>query len=310
MDFRQLEIFRAVMDSGSATAAAQLLKLSQPAISRQLSQIEAELGLALFIRGGGKLRPTADAVALYDEALLAFEGIERVLNLASRMRGGDTGVLRLAAPYAFSEALLPRIVAHLAATHHHLRYAAEFGRYESIATMIAKRQVDIGILKEPVTHPGISVVPLAECGTVCVMPAQHALARRAEVTVAALVREPLVLLGRDTAWRSDLQALFRGAPRMPAVRIDTHSAAAACAFVREGLGVGVLPELLAAQFAGKGLVLRPLDVPIRHRFLVGSPAGLHRSSLVEEFAQAARAIATQLVEQASAGSSLATPRRE
>jgi DNA-binding transcriptional LysR family regulator len=59
-------------------------------------------------------------VALYDEALLAFEGIERVLNLASRMRGGDTGVLRLAAPYAFSEALLPRIVARLAATHHHL----------------------------------------------------------------------------------------------------------------------------------------------------------------------------------------------
>jgi DNA-binding transcriptional LysR family regulator len=81
-------------------------------------------------------------------------------------------------------------VLRLAATHHPLRYAAEFGRYESIATMIAKRQVDIGILKEPVTHPGISVVPLAECGTVCVMPAQHPLARQAEVAVAARVREP------------------------------------------------------------------------------------------------------------------------
>lgn len=308
MDFRQLEIFRAVMDSGSATAAAQRLKLSQPAISRQLSHIEAELGLTLFIRGGGKLRPTADAVALYDEALRAFEGIERVLNLASRMRGGDTGVLRLAAPYAFSEALLPRIVACLAATHHHLRYAAEFGRYESIATMIAKRQVDIGILKEPVTHPGISVQPLAECGTVCVLPPQHPLARHAPVTVAALVREPLVLLGRDTAWRSDLQALFRKAPRMPAVRIDTHSAAAACAFVREGLGVGVLPELLAAQFAGKGLVLRPLHVPMRHRFLVGSPAGLHRSSLVDEFTQAARTIAGQLGQRAGDHTSLAGPK--
>jgi DNA-binding transcriptional LysR family regulator len=131
--------------------------------------------------------------------------------------------------------------------------------------MIAKRQVDIGILKEPVTHPGISVVPLAECGTV---------------------------------WRSDLQALFRRAPRMPSVRINTHSAAA-CAFVREGLGVSVLPELLAAQCAGKGLVLSPLDLPIRHRFLVASPAGLQRSSLVDEFAQAARAIAMQWIGQAS-----------
>ena len=301
MDFRQLEIFRAVMDSGSATAAAQRLKLSQPAVSRQLGQIEAELGLALFIRGGGKLRPTADAVALYDEALLAFESIERVLNLAGRMRGGDTGVLRLAAPYAFSEALVPRIVARLAQSHHQLRYAAEFGRYESIAAMLARRQVDVGILKDPVSHPGLAVVPLVECGTVCVMPARHALARHAEVPVATLVREPLVLLGRDTAWRSDLQGLFRQAPRMPAVRIDTHSAAAVCAFVRQGLGVSVLPELLAAQFAGHGLALRPLAAPIAHRFVVGSPAGVHRASLVEEFAQEARAVARQLIDGVSAG---------
>lgn len=86
---------------------------------------------------------------------------------------------------------------------------------------------------------------------------------------------------------------------MPAVRIDTHSAAAACAFVREGLGVSVLPELLVAQFAGGALVLRPPDAPIRHRFLVGSLAGLHRSRPVEEFAQVAQATTTQLIEQPS-----------
>ncbi|MBS0453321.1 MAG: LysR family transcriptional regulator [Proteobacteria bacterium] len=301
MDFRQLEIFRAVMDSGSATAAARLLNLSQPAVSRQLSQIESELQVDLFIRGGGKLRPTADALALYDEATYAFEGIERVLNLADRMRGRDNGVLRLAAPYAFSEALLPQVVARMVESHRNLRYATEFGRYESIAAMVAKRQVDIGILKEPVGHPGIQTVPLLECGTVCVMREDHALARVAEVSVAQLARETLVLLGRDTAWRSDLQSLLRGQPRMPNVRIDTHSAAAVCAFVAQGLGVSVLPALVAAQFADKGLVLRPLTAAIRHRFVVASPVGLHASRLADEFALAAAEIARQLVERAMPG---------
>ena len=63
MNFRQLEIFRAVMDTGSATAAARLLGLSQPAVSRQLMQLETEVGLDLFARERGKLIPTAHAVA-------------------------------------------------------------------------------------------------------------------------------------------------------------------------------------------------------------------------------------------------------
>lgn len=297
MDFRQLEIFRAVMDSGSATAAARLLNLSQPAVSRQLSQIESELQVDLFIRDGGKLRPTADAWALYAEASYAFEGIERVLNLADRMRGQENGVLRLAVPYAFSEALLPRVVARMAEAHPQLRYAIEFGRYEAIAAMIAKREVDIGILKEPLGHPGIQTTPLLECATVCVVREDHAFARQAEVSVAQLARETLVLLGRDTTWRSDLQSLLRGQPRIPSVRVDTHSAAAVCAFVAQGLGVSVLPALVAAQFVGKGLSLRPLAATLRHRFVVASPIGLRASQLTGEFERIAANVAAQMVKE-------------
>lgn len=303
MDFRQLEVFRAVMDSGSATAAARLLQMSQPAVSRHLSQMEAELGLELFIRGGGKLRPTADAAALYDEALFAFESIERVLNLARRMRGRDSGVLRLAAPFAFGEALVPRIVADLARTRQQLRYAVEMGSYEAIAAMVARRQVDVGLLKQPLSHPGIAALPLIECGTVCVLPEGHRLGRADSVSVDALSREPLVLLGRDTTWRSDLQALLRTVSRTPVVRVDTHSAAAVCAFVAQGLGVSVLPALLAAQFTYKPLVLRPLQAPIRHRYVIGCAEALKDSALVNAFARSARAAAKALVESVQGGAS-------
>ena len=295
MDFRQLEVFRAVMDCGSATGAARLLKMSQPAVSRHVSQIEAELGLELFLRGGGKLSPTAEAVALYDEATLAFESIERVLNLARRMREDDRGVLRLAVPFAFCEWLLPRVLAELQQQRPQLRYSVELGTYESIATMLARRQVDIGIVKAPWSTPGIATLPLAKCGTVCVLPKDHALARQPTVSIDSLSREPLVLLGRDTAWRSDLQTLLRTVSRTPVVRIDTHSLAAVCAFVAQGLGVSVLPALLAAQFTDKGLVLRPLQATIEHEYLIGCPASLQKSGIVKDFARSAGDVAQWLL---------------
>ncbi|MED5618868.1 LysR substrate-binding domain-containing protein [Ideonella sp. BN130291] len=300
MNYRQLEVFRALMDCGSATAAASRLGISQPSVSRQLAQIERELGLDLFARSAGKLRATANAIALYDEVTFAFAGIDRVLNLASRLRGHDTGVLRIASPHALGEVFLPRVIARLAASHRNLRYAVEFGTYETIASMVAKRAVDIGVLKEPVPHEGISAQPLVDTGTVCLLPQGHALAKHSEITVAALADQPLVLLGRDTVWRSELNTLFRAARRLPNIRLDTHSATAICGFVANGLGVSVLPELLAAQFAGRGIVLKPLATRIEHRFAIALPSGLQRAGLAAEFVLEGRAVAEQLLAQARA----------
>jgi DNA-binding transcriptional LysR family regulator len=299
MEFRQLEVFRAVMDCGSASAAAKLLQMSQPAVSRHLSQMERELGLELFLRGGGKLQPTPDAEALYDEAAYAFASIERVLNVARRMRGRDSGVLRMAAPFSFGESLVPRVVATLAREHKQLRFDLELGGYEAITMMVAQRRVDVGILKLPLANPGVDSVPLLDCGTVCVLPRSHRLARDARITIDALCREPLVLLGRDTTWRSDLQALLRAAVRTAQVRIETHSATSACSFVAEGLGVSVLPALLAAQFMNKDVVLRPLEAPITHRFVIGCAPSLRHSVLVERFSYAARTVAEGLIARCS-----------
>lgn len=297
MNYRQLEIFRMTMDAGSASAAARMLGLSQPAVSRQLAQIEEELGLDLFAREGGKLRPTAHAQALYDEVAYALEGIERVLNLANRMQGHDAGVLRIAAPFSLGDAVVPRIVARLAAMHRNLRYAVEFARYDAIVRMVARREVDLGIVKEPVSHAGLRNVSLAACRAVCVMPAHHPLARHEEVPVAALAGESLVLVGRDSSWRAELSAMFRAAGKMPTVRVETHFSSAACGLVRCGLGLTVLPELFAAQFAGPDFELRPLAAPIEHRYSVIAPTGLQRARLVDEFVTEARkAIAEILAE--------------
>lgn len=293
MNFRELATFRAVLDAGSATAAARVLGLSQPAVSRQLHSIESLLGLQLLVRERGKLVPTEHAKALYEELAFALEGVERVLNLAAKLRGHESGTLAIAAPFSFCEVLVPQVVARLARVHPNLRYAVESATYPAILSMIAKREVDVGILKEPVSHAGVTTLPLIRSEAVCAMPAGHRLARLRRVSVADIAKESLVLLGRNTPWRREIYALIEKAGRTPTVRLDSHSVGAACGFVANGLGLSIVPGLLGAQFAYRGVVLRPLADAIEHRFVLGVPKGARRSALVAEFVQHARATARE-----------------
>lgn len=298
MNYRQLEVFRAVIDAGSATAAARVLGLSQPAVSQQLAQFESELGIDLFVRERGRLVPTSQAAELYDEVAFAFEGVERVINLVRKMRTHNTGTLRIAAPYSMCEALLPRLIARFAASRPHLRYAVELGSYEAIIGMVAKRVVDVGIVKEPVEHPGISTHPLIDSEAACALPRGHKLAARRRIEIKDLAGEPLVLLGRHTPWRYEIHAIFRRHGLLPNVRIETHSVGAVCGFVAGGLGVAIVPELLGAQFASRGIVLRPLGLQIKHCFAIAYPKGLQRGGLVAEFARTAHRVAQEITKAA------------
>lgn len=287
---RQLDVFRSVMETGSATLAARQLGLSQPSVSRYLAQLQEEIGLVLFRRQNGKLVPTSHAVSLHQEAVQALQSIDRFFNLTERLRAHDAGVLRIAAPNSFCEAFVPRIIARLVERHRNLRYSVEIARYREIEAMLLKREVDLGILRAPVTHEGLAAEPLAQCHSVCALPAAHPLAERALITIEELAGEPLILLGRNTPPRLELDVQLRRARKVPVVRMNTQSVSSACGFVASGLGIAVLPELLAVQFASRNLVLRPLEPAIVHEFVIASPAGGEHGLLDEFLREAQRSI--------------------
>lgn len=291
---RQLEVFRAVMTTGSATLAARQLGLSQPSVSRNLAQLQAELGLVLFRRQNGKLVPTAHATTLHQEAQFTLQSLDRFFNLTAKLRAHDEGVLRIAAPNSFCEALLPKIIARLVERHRNLRYSVEIGRYQEIADMLAKREVDMGILRAPFEQEGLVTVPLARCISFCALPARHPLARQAVVTVDDIAGEPLILLGRNTQPRLELDSQLRRTQKVPVVRMNTQSVSSACGFVTSGLGIAVLPELLAAPFASRNLVLRPLAPAIQHEFVIASPAGSEHG-LLGEFVHETRRVVGKLL---------------
>ncbi len=295
MLYRQLEVFRAVIDAGTATAAAQRLDMSQPAVSQHLAQLEEEFGVVLFARERGRLYPTEQALALYDEVAFAFEGIERVVNLAHSFRTRSTGTLRMAVPHSMCEHLLPRMIARFSEEHPNVRYAVQLASYEAIVAKVAAREVDIGIAKPPIQHPGVSHQPLFDCPTVCVLPKNHPLAAQPRLKLTDLKGEPLVMIGRHMPWRHEIDALFRRNNLAPNIRLETHAVGAACGFVACGIGIALLPELLAAQYRERSLVLRPLTPTFTHRFVIAYPSAMHMSAVALRFAKDLRAVAEEML---------------
>src|SRR3954469_4187254 len=96
MNFRQLEIFRAVMISGSASRAAELLGITQPAVSRAVSDLEESLGFGLYDRVRGRLVPTPEGQLFFRDVSNSFVGLDRLRASAAQIRDFGSGSLRIA----------------------------------------------------------------------------------------------------------------------------------------------------------------------------------------------------------------------
>ena len=128
MELRQLEAFAAVMSTGSVTAAGRLLGRSQPAISRLLQELEAEIGYALFTRSGPRVTPTDQGFLLYDDVERALSSLQQIRGRAEEIARGQAQPLLLAATSALAAGLVPdalkRIEAQSGAARIQLRSAS------------------------------------------------------------------------------------------------------------------------------------------------------------------------------------------
>ncbi|KAG0923018.1 hypothetical protein G6F32_014428 [Rhizopus arrhizus] len=107
LNFRQIEAFRAVMLTGTTTGAAQMLRTTQPSVSRLLGQAQQACGVKLFDLERGRLRPTREAKDLFDTVKRHFAGLERIEDRVAAMRRSGTGVLRLACTPALGLGVMP-----------------------------------------------------------------------------------------------------------------------------------------------------------------------------------------------------------
>ncbi|MDP2283781.1 MAG: LysR family transcriptional regulator [Pseudohongiella sp.] len=266
MNLKSLECFRAIMQTGSVTAAARQLELTQPGVSRLLRILEVDVGGELFYREKGRLVPTQEAQLLIPEVEIALQSVEHVTELARNLHNANYGELKIVAPPSFSEGLLSSVVSSFIRMYPQVSISLDSHGVETSLKMIALRAVDCGFTKLPIEYPGLVSEPLLEAGTVCVLPAGHDLSARAEITVQDLYQQPLILLGKGRSFRRDIEQAFAQRNIPMQIRVETHTVGSACALVRGNIGIAIVNEMLARQYAGDALVLRPFRPDIRHQY--------------------------------------------
>jgi DNA-binding transcriptional LysR family regulator len=256
---RDLEVLRALIAARKTTAAANQLGISQPAVSRTIALLEERSGRLLFRREGGRLMPTADALALYAETTPVFDALSRLDRFAWTSRSLEP--LRVVAPPTIAHHFLQRIIASYLADHPDETVALEVTTSNEILAAVADRKADIGVTGSPVAHPGLTSEPFRRSEAVCAMPAGHHLAARSHIVPADLDGEPFIAFARRHASRVQLDHLFGEAGVRPVIRCETSTVVSAAELVRAGLGLSVFNPFPVVLRPGPELVFRPF-VPV------------------------------------------------
>ncbi|MGV8937326.1 MAG: LysR family transcriptional regulator [Allorhizobium sp.] len=259
MNFKQLEVFKTIMETGSTIAAANALGLSQSAISRQLTSLEEQIGLELFLRDKGRLIPRPEAHLLIKEVEDISQSVGRLRNKIIDAKTGafGDGLIRVAFPHSLATTMLPPIIASFSAEYPRVTIELLSGPYDAIERMVRGRIADLGFVRLPPEDGGFDVRPLIASGTTCVMPIGHPLAEKEFITVRDLARNDLILLGRQRINRNELEHELRRIVPSYRCRLEVHSVETACACAAEGLGVAIVPSLIARFFKSRAIEMRP-----------------------------------------------------
>jgi len=270
MELRQLEAFAAVMSTGSVTAAGRLLGRSQPAISRLLQELEAEIGYPLFARSGPRVTPTEQGFLLYDDVERALTSLQQIRGRADEIARGQAQPLLVTATSALAAGLVPaalkRIEDRLGAARVQLRSASP----ERVVHAVLSGAAQLGVTSLPLEHRGLTVHWIAQAPCVVALPEDDPVAQHAVVPVSALAGRRLITMANPYRLRRRLDAALSHNVQALGT-IETNSSVNALAAVRAGLGVSVLEPVTAYGSPVAGVAIRPIDLDIPFFFGVITP---------------------------------------
>ncbi|WP_338608806.1 LysR substrate-binding domain-containing protein [Pelagibacterium nitratireducens] len=283
MNLRQIEVFRAVVTNGTTARAAEVLRISQPAVSKMIQELERAIGFPVFDRIKGRLRPTAEGQLFFREIEQAFTGLTELRSAAARIRDFGSGKLRIACLSALSTNLAPRALHGF--TKHHPNIAITLQtRTSSVARdLVASGQFDLGIVADEIDTTGIDVRPFASFRVAVAMPEDHELTGCDIVRPADLAGRRFIALSPEDTTRQEAEAAFERANVTPHIILETPFSTTICAMVAEGLGVGLVNPLTAEPYLGHGLVLRPFEPELHFRTLLILPPHRPPSRILTDF---------------------------
>lgn len=283
MNFRQMEAFRAVMSHGSMTQAAEAMFVSQPAVSRLIADFEATLGVSLFERDRGRLRPTAEAHVLFQESDMAFSGLARLREAATSLRELRRGRIRAVSETVYAEGFVPRMAAAYQATHPDVHMELDTGPSARIADWIAETWYDLGLVVLPVAQVDVQIRVVRRQNALCAVPLGHRLAGASLARIKDLAGERLIAPVANTSYRVLFDRAFKSAGIEPDVRLEMRTQHGICASVAAGAGVALVEPCVAQDWGNGGAVFLPCEPAIHWDIAVITPKARPPSLICQDF---------------------------
>ncbi|WP_172292796.1 LysR substrate-binding domain-containing protein [Pseudoruegeria sp. HB172150] len=288
MNFRQMEIFYAIITTGSVTAAARSLNLSQPAATKILRHAEDRLGFKLFHRIKGRLLPTDDAMVILHDVERVFQDVVTVRQTVSDVRLGRTGALSVVGVPPVCQVVIPKAIARFKQDRPEVQIS--FAQREGNAAMqyVATQRADIGLSFLVPIHSSLQSQTILERDMACIVPLGHPFASRSHVTALDMENQPLITYPNDSKLNPFIEAAFTSSRVEIRHSIQATSILTTWGLVQQGAGVGIVENISQLEDLYSNIAVVPFKPSIPIRLDVITPNMKPPSRLASQFIDTVR----------------------
>ncbi len=241
MDLRQLEMFQAVVETGSFTKAGQRLHVSQSAISRQINLLEEELGVQVLMRSNKRVFLTEAGKTLLKHCYRIFRDIEEAILAVSQDVQVGRGTLRVGGGMSVCSFLLPQILKEYKTLYPNIALTVTTGTSEPTILKIRNNEVDVGVLTLPVESQDLDVASVFREEMVVVTGHNHPLSKEKEVTPEEIAAMPLILFEQGSNTRKIIDQFFDKHDISPQIIMEMENVEIIKPLVDIGLGITIIP---------------------------------------------------------------------
>lgn len=256
MELRQIRAFVEIARLQSFTRAAERLHVAQPAVSMAIRKLEEELELTLLNRQDRRVSLTAEGEVFLRHAERILANCRAAETEMAELRGLERGEVRIGIPPMMSSYYFPRVICDFRQRYPHLQLSVNGEGAARIQRMIARGEIDIGVIAGGKVPEGLAGRRFLREEIVACVPASHPLAARGAVRLDEFLREPLVLFKEGYYMRELMDELLQESGIEPRVVFETNLFSLVRSLVKEGLGFSTFlrmvvagdPELAAVSF--------------------------------------------------------------
>ena len=251
MRLRHIEVFHAIMQTGSITKAADLLNVSQPAASKVLQHAESSLGFSLFERVKGRLHPTVEAEILYVQVTKLHQGFEQLKTLSLNLKKFPQGHLHVGCLPSIGLSIIPKAIRNFREFYPSVTCEVETNHVNVLVDELRSRNLDLAVTLGADQYPDIRSQSLGEAELVYLGPQGGP-----DIHLSDIARGELICLSLNDPIGKMIANNFAqlGLFYKPAIEVQTYYLA--CALVAAGCGATIVDEFTAHSMIREGLAIR------------------------------------------------------